>query len=203
MKIPYILLATMIFFSATCQEFQESIRQIDIHVNYLRSLYRNHRAPKTDVLSAVTRYDYANSYGYFKHSLVITCIADIQQQSSLEPFFALWETIRQNSQVDEGLLEECALLNITFFNNILDELSYTRLHGEEPEITVDEIIDIYNRLAAMPLSQLINLLNCIVDCVVEVLQEISIGQILFSWLQDPWWEPVLMISSYIIKWFMN
>jgi len=204
MKIPYILLATMMFFPVACQDIQESIKLIDIHISYLHSLYQNHHEPKKNVFSQDSGCKCSSSYGNFQNPVIVACISDIQKHENLDPFFALWKVIKKNSFADEALLEEYALLSIIFFNNILDELSYSRVYcdNDEIELTVDEIVELYDRLAAMPLVELVNLLNGIVNCVIAVIQHTSINKVLFSWLQAPWWEPVFMITAYIVKWLI-
>jgi hypothetical protein len=209
MNIKTILIA-ILFVVLPVYAHQESIRRLDAHIRYLRSLHSQYRtdAPK----QSYDEKEYGN-YGYFKNPRVVACIKEIFRKKSLMPFFDLWDAVKKESHSDEALLEECTLLTVVFFNNILDGISgNSPAHSkydetkekpakeQEKEITIEEIMALYNRLAAMPLMRLIELLDGLVKHVSETMKTSSTFGNIFKWMNVPWWEPVLVIGVFIYHW---
>lgn len=192
------------------KEVQASYKRLQEHVTQLRSWARQYRAvttppeqyKKNKLLRSNADLDFLdNPLVTFEHPKVCACVDAIKIEERLDVFFEMWDRFEQKtggtvfSDDDELFIKDCSSLMLLFYNNILDECNQTKMY----RVTVDEIMELYDAVSKLPISQLLDLLDSILEQLVTIMGNYALkpGQTVFGWLKKNWWVPPVMIGALV------
>lgn len=130
------------------------------------------------------------------HPAMVECLAKMEQQESLEPLFALWQQFKNehsDSQQDKLLCKECALLDMHLYSTML-----SHLQRSGTRVGVAEMLELYHIIAALPIYELLSLLDSIAREIITLLDQAYHGETsFFSWLWNNWWVPPTIVSNAV------
>jgi hypothetical protein len=140
------------------------------------------------------------------HGVVNACSNAIQKQKTLQPFFALWKRLATYDYIDDHLLlEDFVRLIIVLYHDLGSrELIVTSDTLHKP--AVSDITHVYEQISALPLAELMTLLDKIADEYEIILEEYALTHTTMSWstwLSRYWWlAPTTIVSLGIclLKW---
>jgi hypothetical protein len=146
-----------------------------------------------------------DGYIQFQHDDVRACVAVIQQEERLDAFFTMWQSFTQRTSGtvfdhpdDELFLKECGTLILLFYNNILRSYGVDTLH----RISVQDIMEMYDAIAKLPLDELLDVLDVVLDKVILILQSEALNkpdQNIFEWLHENWWVPPVVLGALVAQ----
>lgn len=144
-----------------------------------------------------------NGYIHFTHTDVVACVAVMQQEERMDAFFVMWDQFSQKTggqnfaPEDELFLKDCGTLVLLFYNNMLQTCS-----NKPSRISVDDIIQMYDAIAKLPIDELLDLLDAVLDRLLEVLNNATLPanqDTMFEWLQSNWWIPPVVIGALVVQ----
>jgi hypothetical protein len=132
------------------------------------------------------------------HPVMVACFDDMEAQQSLEPFFALWlqfKDFHTESAQDRLLCKEAAFLIMHLYSTMLCELQRSTTR-----VTVSQMLELYKVIAALPMYELLALLDGIAREIIGLLDQTYQGEnSFFVWLWHNWWVPPMIISHSLNK----
>ncbi len=175
----------------------EVIDRLDEHMTNVETWYQtskrcaHHKMRKQQFDMALLR-----SVVQVTHTDMVHCFTMMEEQQSLDPFFMLWKQFKTShaQQKDDQLLcKEIAFLTMHLYSTMLGQLqrSVTR-------VTVTQMLELYRLIAALPIFELLNLLDSIATEIIGLLDQTYHGEdSFFSWFWHNWWVPPMIISHSV------
>lgn len=132
------------------------------------------------------------------HPVMIQCFNDMDEQQSLEPFFVAWKLFKDSqteTSQDRILCKEAAFLIMHLYSTMLCELQRSTTR-----VTVSQMLELYKVIAALPMYELLALLDGIAREIIGLLDQTYQGEnSFFVWLWHNWWVPPMIISHSLNK----
>ena len=135
---------------------------------------------------------------HFKHEHIKTCCAAIRDQQGLFPLFALWQCIVSYRYLtDQSLVSEFITLLIIVYKTYI-----MPLYRSESERITNSFLQLYENLDAVPLTELLNILDTLVDQLDEVITSYELDDPKLSWkdwFKKYWWLPPIIVAYLLGK----
>lgn len=190
----------------TDEEFsvQEVVSRLDEHMANVLSWYATAKRSATVSDSAYVVKEkivrmHAFDMGLLKsavevtHSVMVACFADMEEQQSLDPFFKVWKEFKCSyvqSKDHQLLCKEIAFLAMHLYSTMLGQLQRSGTR-----VNVSQMLELYHIIAALPIYELLALLDSIAREIIGLLDQTYHGETsFFVWLWHNWWVPPTVIS---------
>ncbi|MGE0010381.1 MAG: hypothetical protein AB7F19_00260 [Candidatus Babeliales bacterium] len=178
-------------------DVQEVVARLDEHMTNVESWYQTSKrcAVKTARKHAFDM-SLLRSVVQVTHPVMITCFNDMEREQSLDPFFRVWHHFKKSytqSPEDQLLCKEVAFLDMHLYSTMLSQLQRSTMR-----VTVAQMLELYRLIAALPIRELLALLDSIAREIIELLDQTYQGEdSFFVWLWHNWWVPPAIISHSI------
>ncbi|MCX5921711.1 MAG: hypothetical protein NTX86_00040, partial [Candidatus Dependentiae bacterium] len=136
----------------------------------------------------------------FKHERIQACVRKVKEMQNYKPIFFLW----QHDFVSYRGIND--VLFLQEFITLLLLIGRSSCHSNMKKMpTAKEVITLYNAIAALPIPELLNSLDAIVDQLTELLDgyELDAAMSWKSWLSKYWWVPPVVVASCIVNFFLQ
>ncbi|HZW61896.1 MAG TPA: hypothetical protein VFF04_06760, partial [Candidatus Babeliales bacterium] len=135
----------------------------------------------------------------FNHERLKQCIVEMHATDSTIPIFKLWKSIACYEYINDKLfMKEYIELIVLIFQNLLGKYSPIRYKAV---LTTTDVLTLYQQITAMPVPELLDLLDEVVDQFAQASSEYELDNKQMSWtewLQQYWWAPPVMVGSLFI-----
>ena len=136
----------------------------------------------------------------FKHELILECIDTLKSTGSSKGFFKLWKRLATYDFIeDKQLLNEFVQLTLVLYRHLLEKAL------QEPRrfrIIVNDTMLVNDKIASLPLAELLNVLDTIVDQYEEIVATYELNNESLSWkawFEKYWWAPpVILTTCYMV-----
>lgn len=141
-------------------------------VELLQHLHDTHGKIHLTIYRNIEEGIIVNSSTLLKHELVVDCVEQIKQNSSLQPLFYLWDAIQEYKLIDnESFIKEFISLIISIYSNILNDAANTT---PEAALSIDEVAKLYDQITQLPVPQLLDVLDVYTEQYSNVLSYLDI-----------------------------
>ncbi len=196
----YLLLPMMTLNATPHVDIDTLIGRLEIHITQLQNVQEQQKVTTYIFEDSETKTFTFSDMISFDHNLIRWCIKTMEKRKNLSPLFDTWETFKTYRYV-EGLqaplfIRECALLILIIYNNILVGMS----SSNHARINAQEISILFNKVAGLPLHELIDVLDKIRSELSSILEAhpLKPHQTLLQWLQENWWVPPTVVAGIIV-----
>lgn len=156
-------------------------------------------------LSSLKKRNFNLLVEHFSHEEIKKCIAKMTVRDDLRPLFTLWKHFSEYDFIhDQVLLNEFVQLVVLVYrqlaNGVLDKDVV-----QQPESikragldTVENVLEMYEKIADMPIPELLNLLDDVVDQFDTVMEKYEFNNSDLSWSawwKKYWWAPPVIVGT--------
>lgn len=138
----------------------------------------------------------ADHFINFKHEVIANCVDTMIDTKSFDSLFSLWHKFSSYLFIDDQLfLKEFVSLQYMIFSRLIDCLKPNQPKAPTPH----EIIDLYDSVAALPMPEMLNSLDVLVEQLIIIMEKYEIDSAMSwtMWFAKYWWvPPVVLFSAY-------
>lgn len=139
----------------------------------------------------------------FKHEAVQRCLDSILETESFEPLFGLWHHFMAYRFANDSLfLQEFVALEYMLYRKLIDCL---RVSVGKANPTADDIIELYANIATLPIPEMLNSLDSLVDDLIAIMEKYELDTTLSwkDWLIKYWWVPPVVLASIVVNFILD
>ncbi|HSW73596.1 MAG TPA: hypothetical protein VLG71_00405 [Candidatus Limnocylindria bacterium] len=133
------------------------------------------------------------------HPLVKECVRSLNQKTTLTPLFRLWKKVTSYDCIDDQrLLQEFVRLVILVYNHCMHERALPNRSSENPQ---EAMVSLYEQIAKLPIPELLDLLDELVDQYEKLSTTYEINNTTMSWsawAKKYWWAPPVILASLVM-----
>lgn len=178
---------------------EDVIGRLNEHMTNVETWYQT---SKRCAIKSVRKHEFdmslLRSVVQVTHPVMVHCFEDMNAQQSLEPFFVQWQQFKDaHTEIaqDRLLCKEAAFLIMHLYSTMLCELQRSTTR-----VTVSQMLELYKVIAALPMYELLALLDGIAREIIGLLDQTYQGEnSFFVWLWHNWWVPPMIISHSLNK----
>lgn len=163
-------------------DVKEVVARLDEHMTNVETWYQSNTYCGQKVMRTKPfDIELLRSVVHVTHPIMIACFNDMEVQKSLEPFFVLWDNFKKEymqSAQDQLLCKEIAFLVMHLYSTMLGSLERTNTR-----VNVAQMLELYHIIAALPIYELLALLDSIARKIITILDQTYHGETsFFVWL---------------------
>jgi len=190
----------------------ESYEEADFVINNNMRFYHIQRLFKSIIVLSklMTKHEkYNKKYSPdftqlpFENAAIVFYIDKMKQTQSLDPLFRLWHCFVSYKYIDDAIFlkEFVTLLLLVHKQIIVDFNSVVLKEAPSPQ----ELIELYEQIASMPISDLLNSLDVVVDQCIEIIEKYELDSSMSwkAWFKKYWWMPPVVVTSVIVNFFLK
>lgn len=163
----------------------------------LKSLYLLSRASSGDH-SVMHCCDFASCLHdeFFHHAYVHACALEIKKQNSIKPIFVLWEHMVSYDFIEDDIFMK------DFIGLVMYVCQYLCVPIEREGrslVAFNEMLAMYEKIESLPLAELLDLLDVVVDQFGDVVEQYELnGTLTWSaWIAKYWWAPPILSGAFV------
>ncbi|MDR3550431.1 MAG: hypothetical protein P4L31_03390 [Candidatus Babeliales bacterium] len=135
----------------------------------------------------------------FSNEAVRFYVVQMKQTQSLVPLFRLWHSIVSYKYIDDTVfLQEVSMLLLIVHRQIAIDFNGA---ATKDSSSLHDIIQLYEAISTMPIPDLLNSLDVVVDQCIEIIEKYELDSSMSwrSWFKKYWWMPPVVIASVVIN----
>lgn len=138
----------------------------------------------------------------FSHEYINDAVKDMESERNLNSFENLWHAFEHYKCIEDVLFvrEFSKLVFILHKNKIMN--SYIT-HSKQviTDCTMQQLIDLYNKLDSLPLEELLNAIDVLTNEFPAINEKFEINSDMTwrQWLKKYWWAPPLIFGTFALK----
>lgn len=198
-------------------DIDDAVRRLDIHMAVLEQFNTKNKMFKLIPFKNGERFVIIDEVLDFSHDLLRICVKKMWAEESLDPMFVVWRLfVSEYKDIEsETFLQEFGVLLFSIYKNIFVSYLSNRVAfvNNAPTATnsainlqnLQQMIDLYNQVSALPLRQLLEALDLCLDQFLIIVRTYGLQEEMgwLAWIQQYWWVPPVVVTSFVLNLFKD